>query len=108
MSNATATRISIARGLAFAAVLMVATAGAADACTEQAVTRLGALGVAKTAISEVWIYRESTQEGGLQVYKAWASLKGCKGYAVIDMDTHCRPYQAYTTRECRIPGVANY
>ncbi len=82
--------------------------GGAHACEDQAVKRLVALGVGASAIKEVEVYRETTQEDGLQGYKAWARLDGCKGYAVIDLDTRCRPYQEYTTRDCRIPGVSNY
>ena len=109
MKNATAIRIHIAGALAVGAVvLMVATAGGAYACTDQAVKRLEALGVGKTAITEVWIYRESTQEGGLQGYKAWVQLQSCTGYAIVDMDTRCRPFQVYTTRDCRIPSVPRY
>ncbi len=109
MSNATATRIGIAHLLSIAtAALMVATASGANACTEQVVKWLSALGVAKSAILEVSVYRESTQEGGLQGYNAWASLKGCDGYAVVDMDTRCRPFQVYTTRDCQIQGVPRY
>ena len=107
--SATVLRTRVARGLAIGAcALLIMAAHDAHACTEQAVKRLGELGVGKSAVTQVWIYRESTQEGGLQGYKAWARLKSCKGYAVIDMDSHCRPFQAYTTRDCAIPGVPNY
>ncbi len=83
-------------------------AGGAHACTDQAIKRLAEIGVGKSAITGVWVYRESTQEGGLQGYKAWARLESCKGYAVVDMDSHCRPFQVYTTRDCRISSVPSY
>ena len=107
--SATVLRTSVARPHSiFACALFIMAAHDAPACTDQAIKRLGELGVGKSAVTQVWIYRESTQEGGLQGYKAWARLESCKGYAVIDMDTFCRPFQTYTTRDCAIPGVANY
>ncbi len=90
---------------AFSAVWLVA--GGAHACEDQALKRLAELGVDRAAIKGVKVYRESTQEGGHQGYKGWVRLEGCKGHAVIDFDTSCRPYQVYTTGDCRISGASN-
>ena len=91
--------------VAFSAVWLAA--GGVNACEDQAIKRLAALGVDPSQIKGVEVYRESTQEGGLQGYKGWVRLQGCKGHAVIDFDTSCRPYQVYTTGDCRISGLSN-
>ena len=83
-------------------------AGASHACKDQAMKRLGELGVASKAITHILIADETTTEGDIEGYKAWTSMKGCKGYVVVDLDLQCGPSQEYTTRDCAISGVSNY
>ena len=93
---------------ALAAAVTLPGLSAALACTNEAIAELARRGVARDMIGEVDVHRESNTEGGTQGYIAWVTLRGCQGYAVVQTDTRCRPIQVYTTRDCRIQGVANY
>jgi len=60
-------------------------------------------------VSVMNIYNGSGEGGGrIDHIEGWVSFNDCKGNLVISVNNACIFEQAYTTYECRVPGVKNY
>lgn len=116
MSDRIGSRSALARASGFvfgliAAVIAQSTFSCAVArarCDENAEQKARALGVPPSDVVKITVHAERGTELPLQGYKAWVSLRNCRGYLVVNLDDQCSPVDAYTTRDCEISGVPNY
>lgn len=70
---------------------------------------LAELGVPQSDVERILIEaRVRTRSSGSKLvgYDAWVNLKSCaKGQLVISMNRQCSVKTAYTTGDCKVPGV---
>jgi hypothetical protein len=67
--------------------------------------RFAALGLDTADIERIDVVVDRATEGGVISRHAWARLKSCAGYIVVRLDTACDWNDAYTTGNCRLPGI---
>jgi hypothetical protein len=98
--------------LACAATPAHADGWSGKACTAVFKTQIARLGIAQTQIAGMtvtadrMIHRES--DGPLRGYDAWIRLTDCRGALVLSVSRTCRFKGAYTTGDCRRPGLPRY
>lgn len=76
-------------------------------------SEIAKLDIPAERIKEVFtveIFAGGGESGGarLERVEGWVKFNDCKGNLVVDLDAFCRPQGAYTTYECRVPGVKHY
>ncbi len=76
---------------------------------ETSVTRyLGHLKIAEDEVANISVFSVKPSTGRRLGYRAWVSLKSCRGSLVINLAPHCGVVDTYTRAECRFEGVPRH
>ena len=76
---------------------------------EPAITRyLEHLKIAEDEVTNISVLPVVALTGPLMWYRAWVSLKSCRGSLVINLTRHGRVIDAYTRADCRFEGVPRH
>jgi len=77
-------------------------------CQEETLAHLERLKINRERVKKIHIRTDAQAGRGgtrIQGHKAWVQLKDCDGDLVIEMRRFCEFKQAFTTRNCSLPGV---
>jgi hypothetical protein len=77
-------------------------------CEREIVAKLDELKVDRATVTNIYASHVRNIEGGSAGITGWVSLNTCRGKIVFNMGSSCRPFETYTTGECRITGVSGY
>jgi hypothetical protein len=92
-----------------AAVSIVAPAFAQDhACTKSVTEKLGQIGVSAGDVVSIEVSSDSGSYGTGRSLVGWITLKSCDGYLMMNMRLDCKVAEAYTRKNCKLPGVSHY
>ena len=99
---------SIVGALTAGAVALAAPEAAAQhRCAPVVEAKMAEFGIDKARVTGVayGLETESGEGAHLVAIRGWISLKDCDGAVVVQMRPDCRFEQAFTWRECKIPGL---
>ena len=103
--------LAVGLAIALALVAVPAAAEAPEDCVGPIEARLEALGIPAAQVERLELVpRRVFEEDGeiLLGYDAWARLRSCPGYVVLELDTDCRFRAAHARGACRVPGLRTY
>lgn len=86
--------------------------GRYDRCEPVVESELSRLQLDPARIGETSIqirtYNDRNDETQVSGVLAWVKLRDCTGRLVVDLTSHCRVEQTYTTGSCSVAGVPAY
>ncbi len=74
-------------------------------CKGPVTDHLKRLKVDEKDVTKIGVLPVKTRKGKLLGYRAWVSLKSCRGSLVINTTTHCKVIDEYTRGTCKIDGL---
>ncbi len=81
----------------------------AKAKCETSINRyLAHLKIAEDEVTNISVFSVKPTTGRLLGYRAWVSLKSCRGSLVINLAPHCGVIDTYTRADCRFEGVPRH
>ncbi len=92
-------------GLLMAGALPVAEAQAGPACQDAIADYLKSLKIDAKDVASLNVYAVKQNLGRPFGYKAWVSLKTCRGNLIINLSLNCRVTDAYTRGDCKFENV---
>ncbi len=76
---------------------------------ETTITRyLEHLKIAEDEVTNISVLSVKPPKGKLLGYRAWVSLKSCRGSLVINLRPYCEVTDTYTRADCRFEGVPRH
>ena len=79
--------------------------GAEQPCKGPVADHLKRLNVDERDVTKIGVLPVKTRKGKLLGYRAWVSLKSCRGSLVINTTAHCKVIDEYTRGECKMDGL---
>ena len=69
---------------------------------------LAHLKIAEDEVTNISVFSVKPPTGRRLGYRAWVSLKSCRGSLVINLAPHCGVVDTYTRADCRFEGVPRH